>query len=223
MGNAKLALERQQKSLVPSTEVQTAAGRVRVRWETDSASTPMGQLAYFIEFLTLTGLLSRWQKDCPLDYHSPNAPSISDVLGTWMLSIGLRRAIKAIPEQKGVAWLEAHMRDSVSPLLDAPWIMDIDTTVKPLYGKQEGSVVGYNPTKPGRPSHSYHTYLMAGMRLVLGVEVKCGNESSGSQSLPGLVKILDELAPEKRPKMVRGDCGFGSDNIMSELEIRMQP
>ena len=255
MGNAKLALERQQKSLVASTEVQTAAGRVRVRWETDSASTPMGQLAYFIEFLTLTGLLSRWQKDCPLDYHSPNAPSISDVLGTWMLSIlsghrryahvtairgdgvnpgllgmkkvisedGLRRAIKAIPEQKGVAWLEAHMRDSVSPLLDAPWIMDIDTTVKPLYGKQEGSVVGYNPTKPGRPSHSYHTYLMAGMRLVLGVEVKCGNESSGSQSLPGLVKILDELAPEKRPKMVRGDCGFGSDNIISELEIRMQP
>ena len=48
------------------------------------------------------------------------------------------------------------------PLLDAPWILDIDTTVKPLYGKQEGAVVSYNPRKPGRPSHSYHTYLMAG-------------------------------------------------------------
>ena len=39
--------------------------------------------------------------------------------------------------------------------------MDIDVTVKPLYGHQEGAVVGCNPTKPGRPSHTYHTYLMA--------------------------------------------------------------
>ena len=28
--------------------VQTAGGRVQVRWEADSAATPMGQLAYFI-------------------------------------------------------------------------------------------------------------------------------------------------------------------------------
>ena len=27
--------------------VQTAGGRVQVRWEADSAATPMGQLAYF--------------------------------------------------------------------------------------------------------------------------------------------------------------------------------
>ena len=38
--------------------VQTADGRVQVRWEADSAATPMGQLAYFIEFLTLAGLWS---------------------------------------------------------------------------------------------------------------------------------------------------------------------
>jgi hypothetical protein len=44
-------------------------------------------LAYFIEFLTLTGLWSGWQERCPLSYTSPNAPSKADVLGTWMLSI----------------------------------------------------------------------------------------------------------------------------------------
>ncbi|WP_396957610.1 hypothetical protein [Nitrosomonas sp.] len=38
---------------------------------------------------------------------------------------------------------------------DVPWILDIDTKIKPLYGKQEGAVVSYNPKKPGRPSHSY--------------------------------------------------------------------
>ena len=46
-----------------------------------------GPLAYFIEFLTLTGLWSGWQDRCPLFYTSPNAPSQADVLGTWMLSI----------------------------------------------------------------------------------------------------------------------------------------
>jgi len=47
---------------------------------------PDGPLAYFIEFLGLTGLWSRWQEICPLTYASPNAPSLADVLGTWMLS-----------------------------------------------------------------------------------------------------------------------------------------
>ena len=86
----------------------------------------------------------------------------------------LRRALLAIPEAAGVSWLDGHLRDSTAPLLDVPWILDIDTTIKPLYGKQEGAVVSYNPKKPGRPSHSYHTYLMAGLRLVMGVEVKAG-------------------------------------------------
>jgi hypothetical protein len=38
-------------------------------------------------------------------------------------------------------------------------VLDIDSTIKPLYGQQEGAVVGYNPHKPGRPSHCYHTYM----------------------------------------------------------------
>jgi hypothetical protein len=54
-----------------------------------------------------------------------------------------------------VAWLREHLERSVLPLLKAPWILDVDTTVKVLYGKQDGAVVGYNPKKPGRPSHTY--------------------------------------------------------------------
>ena len=52
-----------------------------------------------------------------------------------------------------------------------PWILDADVTVKTLYGKQEGAVVGYNPHKSGRPSHTYHTYMIANLRLILEVEV----------------------------------------------------
>jgi hypothetical protein len=58
-----------------------------VRWDNNRAATPMGQLAFFIEFLTLTGLWNRWKDECPLSYTSPNAPAIDDVLGTWLLSI----------------------------------------------------------------------------------------------------------------------------------------
>ncbi len=197
MGESKLKRLHREEMLMSCAGVQTAGGRVQVRWESDSAATPMGQLAYFIEFLTLTGLWSGWQEGCPLSYTNPNAPSKADVLGTWMLSVlswhrryshvttircdgvnpgllgmtkviredALRRALLAIPKAAGVSWLDSHLRESSAPLLDVPWILDMDTTIKPLYGKQEGAVVSYNPKKPGRPSHSDHTYLMAGLRL----------------------------------------------------------
>ncbi|WP_187647223.1 hypothetical protein [Nitrosophilus labii] len=31
--------------------------------------------------------------------------------------------------------------------------IDLDSTVITRYGNQEGAKVGYNPKKPGRPSH----------------------------------------------------------------------
>lgn len=109
------------------------------------------------------------------------------------------------------------------PLLDAPWILDTDTTIKLLYGHQQGAVIGYNPRKPGRPSHAYHSYFMAGLRQVLGVEVCPGNEHSAKHAQPGLLKILDALAPAKKPKLVRGDNAFGNDGMMTALEERDQP
>ena len=48
----------------------------------------------------------------------------------------------------------------------------MDSTVKTLYGHQEGAEVGYNPHKPGRPSHAYHTYLLSSVRLMMGVDVR---------------------------------------------------
>ena len=231
VGESKLKRTKTQAMLLSCAGVQTVGGRVQVRWESESAATPMGQLAYFIEFLTLTGLWSRWQESYPLSYVSSNAPSKTDVLGTWMLSIlaghkryahvtaircdgvnpgllgmdkvisedALRRALAATPEAKGIAWLDGHLIDSVMPLLDAPWILDIDTPIKPLYGKQEGATISYNPRKPGRPAHTYHTYLMAGLRLVVGAEVKAGDAHAGNHNLPGLLKLLDALPLDRRP------------------------
>ena len=70
-------------------------------------------------------------------------------------------------------------------MLDAPWILDTDTTIKPLYGHQQGAVIGCNPRKPGWPSHAYHTYLVASLRQVLGVEVCPGNEHTAKHAQAG--------------------------------------
>ena len=56
-----------------------------------------------------------------------------------------RRALWKIDEEEGIHWLQEQMAYCYSPLLSQPWILDADVTVKTLYGKQEGAVVGYNP------------------------------------------------------------------------------
>ncbi len=132
------------------------------------------------------------------------------------------RGLKKIDEAYGSSWMQKHLLASYQPLLNLPWILDADVTIKPIYGKQEGAVVGYNPKKPGRPSHAYHTYMIANLRLVLDVEVCAGDESHSNHTLPGLLKLLDSLPPEQRPEFVRADCDFGNDGIMTELEKRKQ-
>ena len=49
---------------------------------------------------------------------------------------------------------ERHLNYCTAPLLFEPWVLDADTTVKPLYGHQEGAVLGYNPKKPDAPAMS---------------------------------------------------------------------
>lgn len=82
MGASKLQRIRAEETLLSCAGVQTPSGKIQVYWESTSAATPMGQLAYFIEFFGLTGLWPRWQDTCSLTYASPNAPSKADVLGT---------------------------------------------------------------------------------------------------------------------------------------------
>jgi hypothetical protein len=132
----------------------------------------------------------------------------------------VRRAFAAIEEEAGAAWMRRHLDHCLEPLLSECWILDIDTTVKPLYGRQEGAVVGYNPKKPGRPSHCYHTYSMAGTRLVFDVDVCAGDEHASNHAAPALWALLDRTARDCWPTLLRGDKGFGNEKIMREAELR---
>lgn len=134
-----------------------------------------------------------------------------------------RRAFQhATPEQTR-EWLQKHVRQTYEPLLEHAWVMDLDSTVKPLYGKQEKAVKGYNAVKPGRPSHVIHTYLIAELRLVLGAEVQAGNETASSYAQPSFWSYFDTLPREMRPVFIRGDAGWGNERMMQEAEQRDQP
>jgi len=117
-------------------------------------------------------------------------------------------------------WQQKHLNICYEPLLCEPWILDVDTTVKPLYGHQEGAEVGFNPQKPGRPAHIIHTYMMAGTRLILDSEVLPGKQSAALYTLPRLLSLIDELPQDEKPTLIRGDCAFGNDRVLSDVEMR---
>jgi len=135
----------------------------------------------------------------------------------------VRGAWRRLEEEEGMNWLRGELRDCVEPVLSQPWILDIDATVKTIYGRQQGAELGHNPHKPGRPSHVYQSYFMANTRLCLGVEVLGGKEHAGRHALPGLWSLLDALPRTHWPAMVRGDCGYGNEVLLSAVEERGLP
>lgn len=146
----------------------------------------------------------------------------ADLLGMGKLvsEDTVRRWMLELKEEEGNNWLLKHLKSCTDVLLDKDWILDIDSTVKCIYGKQEGAVKGYNPTKPGRPSLVHHTYFASNLRLVLDVEVQPGNQSSASHAQPGLWSYIDKLPKRKRPTFIRGDNAFGNEHMMLEAENR---
>jgi hypothetical protein len=123
---------------------------------------------------------------------------------------------------KTSAWMDNALMESVREALSTGWVLDIDTTIKLLYGHQDGAEVSYNPMKPGRPTHVIHTYWIANVRLVLDAEVQNGKAHAARHSLPRLIVLLKALPAEERPRLVRGDIAFGVDPVMSELERMAQ-
>ncbi len=123
---------------------------------------------------------------------------------------------------KSVAWMDAALAQSTRAALSTGWILDCDATVKLLFGHQDGAEIGYNPIKPGRPSHTIHTYWIANMRLVLDAEVQGGKAHAAKHGLPKLKEVLASLPADQRPRLVRGDNAYGNEPVMVELEAIQQ-
>lgn len=141
-------------------------------------------------------------------------------LGRIVCEDSVRRALKSADGRELDAWLARHEKDVFDRLLSFQYAVDIDNTVKPIFGHQEGAELGYNPQKPGRPSHNFHSYFIGSIRISLGVDVLPGKRHSGICGTPRLWEIIDGLPPEKRPRLLRGDVGYGGDGNMCEAEKR---
>ena len=124
---------------------------------------------------------------------------------------------------RSTQWMQEQLSHSIAQATATAWILDCDTTIKVLYGKQDGAVVSYNPHKPGRPSHAIHTYWIGNLRLVLDAQLEPGNRHSPVHARPGPLALLEGLPQTQRPQLVRGDCAFGSEGEMSALEAIGQP
>jgi hypothetical protein len=48
----------------------------------------------------------------------------------------LRRSLSRMSAEQSKAWLAPQLMGSVQAALGTPWILDIDTTIKPLFGRQ---------------------------------------------------------------------------------------
>lgn len=134
----------------------------------------------------------------------------------------VRRAFADADPEACAAWQCGALQTTWRAALRHPWILDLDVTVKPIYGKQEGAEVGYNPHKPGRPSHTYHTLFLRHLRLVLEVEVRSGKQHAATHGRANLWRVWERLPPAHRPWLVCGDASFGNESLMSDCETRGQ-
>lgn len=121
------------------------------------------------------------------------------------------------------AWLSKAELAAVLPLLSEQYILDLDTSVKLVYGHQEGSEIGYNPTKPGRPSQALHVGFIGGLRLLVAMDVQGGKAHAACHMAPQIWKWVDALPPACRPRLTRGDIGFGNERYLCECEARNLP
>jgi hypothetical protein len=240
--------------LSPPLAVDTHGRRFHVEWDPQAAVTPLGQLVFFSQFLATAGLFRDWVQTCPLSFSSPNAPRLTDLLGTMTLAIlagqnryahltalradtvnpqglgmgkvcsedSVRRAFADADPHACALWQIGALRQTWLPGLSPPWVLDLDVTVKPIYGHQEGAEVGYNPHKPGRPSHTYHTLFVRGLRLVLDVQVRSGKQHSATHSRENLWRVWDSLPAACRPWLLCGDASYGHEGLLAEGEARGQ-
>ena len=134
----------------------------------------------------------------------------------------VRLAFKHTDPEACAQWQQQALAQTWEPLLKEPWILDLDLTVKPISGRQEGAEISYNPHQPGRPAHALHTWFIRKLRLVLDAEVLPGKPHAAKHGRSRLWALWDSWRPEWRPWLMCGDAGYGQETLMADCEVRGQ-
>ena len=98
------------------------------------------------------------------------------------------------------------------------WI-DVDSTVKTVYGEPEGAAKGYNPHKRG--AKSYHPLLAfcTATKEILQGWLRTGNAYTSNGVVEFMQQLLAHL-PTRVQVVFRGDSGFFVGALLALLEAR---
>ena len=97
-------------------------------------------------------------------------------------------------------------------------ILDLDSTVKTVYGHQEGARKGYNPTQRGKRSyHPLLAFLNSTKECFLSW-LRPGDAYTANNADEFLKQALSMLPDQIKYLKVRADSGFFNDKVISVLE-----
>jgi len=134
----------------------------------------------------------------------------------------LRRFLSRLGEPRVLRMFEAlHDRLRVGFLgHPSSVVFDLDSTVLPLYGHQEGAKVGFNPTKPGRPSYLPQVCVEGTTHDCWAGRLLPGN-GHVLQDIQGMInQALGKLPSGVGRVRVRADGAFYDGKLMSYLEAK---
>jgi len=99
------------------------------------------------------------------------------------------------------------------------YALDLDSSAITRYGNQEGNHIGYNPHKPGRPSHHPLFAFLGNERMVVNSWLRSGDSASAHQCINFLNETL-AILQNKKIGLLRADSGFASNAIFTYLESK---
>lgn len=97
-------------------------------------------------------------------------------------------------------------------------ILDLDSTVVTVFGRQEGAAVGYNPRYRGKRSYDPLLCLEANSTFLWDTELRPGNAGTWNGSVELLASCFMNIPAEIREVRVRADAGFGFHPVLEMLE-----
>jgi IS4 transposase len=143
-------------------------------------------------------------------------PAVARLLGLERVrgEDALPRLVKEMSSEASRAWLSGPERELYA-VLPEHFIADWDSTVNTRYGHQEDARVGYNPHKPGRPSHHPLICVGARARVCLPMEWRPGNTVSATGWQAAMERLWRHPTIRERLWLNRGDAGFGQEPILA--------
>jgi hypothetical protein len=98
--------------------------------------------------------------------------------------------------------------------------IDLDSSVVPRFGEQEGAAVGYNKQTRGKASHRPLFAFVSDWRMVLHAWLRPGNAADCNGIREFTEEALGQLGGRHHVGLIRGDAGFYDGKFLDALESK---